>query len=242
MEDRRGLDRAAAGFAVALREMRIAHRKQRALLIDRQIDRRAFDELFDVEIAAGLMRRDGAERFARDGRIGRYGHIGIGQKNRAAPVGQVFLPGIDAVEQFARRGEPHHAEKRGTRDAHTGQLRRGGKAIAHRPMHQMRRRKPIPQKAEARHDDGEAFVMRDDVQDIDRQQIARLRAFDIDRPGQGMRAADAGPGQVRAGHGFAYLTVERVPGMDFRLVAALHGNHRCDVGVPAVMSLRRALA
>ena len=105
----------------------------------------------------------------------------------------------------------------------------------------MRVGKAVAQKAEPRRDKREPFVMRFDVQDIDRQQIAKLRPFNIDRPGQGMRSANAGLAQIRAGHRFVNLAVKRVTRMNLSLIAALHMNHRRDVGVPAIMAFCRAV-
>src|SRR5260370_12264690 len=65
-QDRAGhLDRRAAGLAIALREMRVADREQRAVDKDRQQEARAFAQLLDVEIATVFARRDRAQRLHR---------------------------------------------------------------------------------------------------------------------------------------------------------------------------------
>ena len=75
--DRSGdLDRSAAHLAVALCEMEVADREQRAGHVDRHVQTAAGDELADVEIASGLARgdrsqtRSAAERGTADSGIG----------------------------------------------------------------------------------------------------------------------------------------------------------------------------
>ena len=55
---RRALDRRAAHLAVALRRMPVARREERAVDRDRQVQRRARDELLAVDVAALRARRD----------------------------------------------------------------------------------------------------------------------------------------------------------------------------------------
>src|SRR3990172_4397542 len=69
-EDRANLYRGPARLAVALREVRVARREQRALLPDGEQDPRAGDHLPDVHVAAVLSRRLRAQAPARD-RLGR---------------------------------------------------------------------------------------------------------------------------------------------------------------------------
>ena len=58
MTDAGDLDRSSAHFAVALREVEVADREQRARHVDRQVETAAGDQLADVEIASDLARRD----------------------------------------------------------------------------------------------------------------------------------------------------------------------------------------
>src|SRR4029079_177155 len=58
---RADLDRAPADLALALREVAVAEREQRARDVDREEEPRAATELADVDVAAGLARRERPE-------------------------------------------------------------------------------------------------------------------------------------------------------------------------------------
>ncbi|MPL80474.1 hypothetical protein SDC9_26374 [bioreactor metagenome] len=63
----RAFDRGAADLAVALRGMGVAHREQRALDLDRQVERGARRQIADVEVAADPARRHDRLRARRGG-------------------------------------------------------------------------------------------------------------------------------------------------------------------------------
>ena len=83
--DSRGphLDRRAAALGVALREVAVAHRVERAVHRHRHVELRAARELLHVRVAAVLARRDRAQAFLRDRPLA---------GTAAAAVGGITLP------------------------------------------------------------------------------------------------------------------------------------------------------
>ena len=127
-------DRGAAGLAIALGEMRVADREQRAVDKHRQHQPRPFAQLLDVEIAAVLARRDRAQRLGRDRLAARHRALGFGRQRHAAARGEFGFPALDGLAQFLRRGDADDPDKRAVGDAHTGQIGRLGKAVLDRPF------------------------------------------------------------------------------------------------------------
>ena len=90
--DRAGhLDRRPAHLAVALGEVEVADGEERARHVDRQIEPAARDELADVEVAAGLPRRD------------RPQSCGGGRWDRALRCGSATGPPRSAIRSSRRR-------------------------------------------------------------------------------------------------------------------------------------------
>jgi hypothetical protein len=87
---------------VALRKVRIADREQRAGHLYRQMERGAGDERLDVEIAAGLLRREGAQCFAGDARRGRHRADRVRRPHPVASGPQLGLARHDLLQEFVR--------------------------------------------------------------------------------------------------------------------------------------------
>jgi hypothetical protein len=119
VERRAHLDRGAAALAVALREVRVADREQRSRSRHRNRQPYAFAELLDVQVAAGLSGRDGAQRFGGDARVVRDGVGGVRGEHRAAAFEEGLLAGDRLLQQLVRRREADHARKGCARDAYT---------------------------------------------------------------------------------------------------------------------------
>jgi hypothetical protein len=162
-------------------------------------------------------------------------------RHQPAPVQQVLLAGDGRGQQPVAGRQPDRAHERGTRDAHAGQVSRRGPAVGDVPVHLERVGKLVTQEAEPGQLDGESVPVRLDVQDLDGQQVAGLRALDVDRPGQRVDHVQVRGGQRGRRHPRGGLPVERVPGLQHDLVTRLAEDHRRDVRVPPVVPGGRLL-
>ena len=102
-------------------------------------------------------------------------------------------------------------------------------------MHEERRGEQVAQIAEARHDAREAIGLGDDIEELDLQQIAGLRAFDVDRAGERMDAARRELRDVRRRRGPRKEAIEPVTGFEPDLLALGHLDDRRNVRVPTVV-------
>ena len=121
--------------------------------------------------------------------VGRHRADGDRAAARRRRGEQVRLAGVDPLQQLVRRRHAHHAHERRARDAHAGQLRRGGEPSAisqctRKGLAKRSRRKPKPGMMKVK-----PRLAGIDRLDLDCQQIAGLGAFDVHRPGQRMDAA-----------------------------------------------------
>ena len=233
------LDRGDADLAVALGEMAVAGREQRALLEHRQKQLRPLGQLLHVEIAAVLARRQRAQPGEAAG-PGRHRAVGVGRQRHAAALDHPLLargPGRELLRRWARRPETPMNGAPGMRTpgicaevaqpSAIRQCTRNGSVITSR-------RKP-----EARHDRAERGRLRDDVGELDFEDVAGLRALDEHRPGQRMHRAGVERGEVGDGGRRGDLAVERVAGFERDLLALADLDGRRDVGMVAVVAAVR---
>jgi hypothetical protein len=109
-------------------------------------------------------------------------------------------------------------------------------------MHQKRLGHHVAQKAEARHDRAERNRLRDDVGELDLQQIAGHRSLDKDRAGQRMHRTGVEAGEIGDRCPRRDLAVERVAGFERDLLAFAHLGHGCDIRVIAVVPNMRLVS
>src|SRR5262249_19054218 len=202
VDEARHLDGAAEGdLAIALREMKVAGRESRAFDIDRKIHSAAARQVFDVAVSAMFTRRDGAHcllrrlvqlralHLAKDhpSRIGR-------ERQRRHPMGigldecpLAFVPGR---QQFMRGRTADDAGMGDAGEPDARNVARGGVDAMNVPDRLAWFREHVGEEAAAvlgRKDTGIAplvALLWTDVENIDNQQIARLRTFDLDRSGK----------------------------------------------------------
>ena len=103
-------------------------------------------------------------------------------------------------------------------------------------MHQERLGHHVAQEAEPWHDRTERDGLREDVNELDLQHVAWLRALDEDRAGEGMHRASVERGEVGDSGGGCDLTIERVAGLQRNLLAFADFGCGGDVGVVAVVA------
>ena len=183
-------DGRAAALGVALGVVGIARGKQGALGEHRQHQASARSQLLYVHVAAVLPGRDRAQ--ALRGEWLMHGHCSVGRwpdYGTASPQ-QLVLPQQYFLSQSTGRRHANGAHERGLRHSHAGQLLGGGEAIAHLPVADEGFGVEVTQESEAWQDGGEPPGRRLNVEYVYFQQVARLRAVDVDRARQG-----GGPGQ-----------------------------------------------
>src|SRR3984893_1152445 len=102
------------------------------------------------------------------------------------------------------------------------------------------RRKPSPgtiaQKAEPRHDRAERRRLRDDVGELNFENVAGHRALNKDRSGQRVHGAGVERGELGSDHPRLDLAVHRIPRLQRDLLAHADLDHRCDVRIVAVVA------
>src|SRR5947209_18496267 len=94
------LNRRTAGFAVALRKMRIADREQGAVDKNRQKEPGTLAQLFDVEIAAVLARWDRAQRLRGERLRRRHRTVFLGRQHHSAAAEEVCFAALDRLAQL----------------------------------------------------------------------------------------------------------------------------------------------
>ncbi len=193
------LDGAAEGnFAVALAEMQIAHREACTRNIDREVDFRTARQILDVAVAAVLARRNGTRAFSSRFRLGvtfKAAHMRgrterrVGQTRHAGRVGR-DQRGLALVphRQHLRIGQTaDQAGMNQAREVDAGDVPRRGVHALEVPDRLLGQREMIGEKSaavllgEETVEAPEALLHRADVEQIDHQQIARLRALHANR-------------------------------------------------------------
>ncbi len=230
------LDRGHAHLAVALGEVAVAHREQRALDRHRELERRPLGDLLDVHVAAVLARWDRAQ--AVGGRRALAGHRagGVGRHHQAAAAQQCLLALGPRGHLLARGCEADHAHERGARDAHARQLPGGRPAVGDLPVHQVGHRVEVAQEAEPRHDAGERVGLGQDVDELDLEEIARARSLHQHRPGDRVDRTRVHTGHARGGGRRPELSVHAIAGLEHDLLPLVGLEDRGDVGMPAVVA------
>ena len=71
---------------------------------------------------------------------------------------------------------------------------------------------------------------------LDLEQVAGLGAFDVDRPGERMAAAETDAQQVRGGALATQLTVEPIARLERQFLAWRDARDREDSGMPAIVA------
>jgi hypothetical protein len=94
----------------------------------------------------------------------------------------------------------------------------------------------IAQEARAGPEPRPAEGLRDDVEILDLEQIARLCVLDPDRPGQGMARLLVLPLEIGGGRLGSDLPIARVTCLEDQLLTGCDLEDRRDVGVPAVVA------
>ena len=231
--DRTGeLDPGAAHLAVALREVEIADREQRAGHRDGQQQPAARDQLPDVEVAAQLPRRDRPQPARSRRRQGRLRErVGDGPARRRDRL----LARVNRRQQLVRRGHADHASERVPGHGDTGQLRRPRDADGDLPGDDVRVREEIGQEPEAGDDRRHAGVRGLVREELDLEHVARLRALDMDRAGERVAEPEVEATGVRVGAAGRQLASDAVLALEPQLLARPDAERRLEIGVPAVV-------
>ncbi len=158
---------------------------------------------------------------------------GVGGHHEAAGIERALFALGPFLELLRRRRGGRNAHERCARNAHAGKLGRGGEAVADFPLHHEWRGHHVAEKAQPRHDGAERGRLRKDVDEFDFQHVARLGAFDEDRPGQRMDAAGIERGQIRDR---GDLAVDAVARLQHNVLAFADFKKRRDVGMIAVVA------
>jgi hypothetical protein len=157
--------------------MSVAGGEQRALGEHRQQQLGTLGQLLDVEIAAVLARRQGAQAFEaaaparhRAGLARRY--------DKAAGIERALLALGPFLELLRRRRGSGDSHKGGAGNANAGELGGRRPAVADFPLHHERRGHHVAEKAQARNDGAERGRLREDVNEFDFEHVAGLGALD----------------------------------------------------------------
>ena len=164
-DPQRGLQRGQRDLAVALREVRVAHVRERARHLHRQVERAAHREQVDVDVAAVRAGRHGVRALVPGDRDAHD------PEERAQRELDHALAALDRAGRQPRSSRT--VAKTLTFSGPRGQLARQRAAAVPVGDHAVR-------------------DARGRLQDGDRQQVARHRARDVDRSGDHVRSVGAG--------------------------------------------------
>ncbi len=109
-------------------------------------------------------------------------------------------------------------------------------------MDQERRREHVAQEAEPRHDRRERVGLGRDVEELDLEDVAGLRALDEDRTGERMNRARFHLGHIGLGGAGPQLAVDTIARRQDDLFALVHGDERRNVRVKPVVTGRRLIS
>ena len=171
------LDRGDADLAVALGEVQVADREQRAGHVHRQPEAGAGAEVADVHVAAVLARRVGAQAVGGGGRPGQLGRGRVGGADRR-------LARAGALEQLPRRRHADRAGVHAGRDRHAGQLLGAGVGAVELPAGEEGALEQVAEEARAGPDRGPAEVVGLVGEHLELEHVARLGAGHLERAGQ----------------------------------------------------------
>ena len=226
------LDPRPADLAVALREVDVAEREERAGDVHGQEQRRARDEPADVEVAAVLARR---HRPQPRGRHGREGGLRQVAGDGAAGGADALLAGALPLHQLVGRRDADHAgvDAGGHRDPR--QLSGARVRPVELPADEERLGEEVGEEAEAGDDPVHAEVRGLVPDELDLEHVARLCPLDVHRPGQRVSEPEVEPPAVGVRARARQRPVEPVARLERELVAGGDARHRLEVGVPAVV-------
>src|SRR5215203_1586223 len=198
------LDGAAEGdLAVPLREVQVPHRELGAVDVHREVDARPDREVFDVDVTAMLARRN-----RPDGLPGSPLELTTAQRpqqrvllerrkgQRRHPIGvrldEGLLPPVPPGKQIVGRGAADEPRVPDPHELHVRYVARGRVQTTKVPNRLVGLRVDIREKAATvllGEDAGVAPLISGSgggshVEDVHDQQVARLRAVNVDRPGE----------------------------------------------------------
>ena len=179
-----------------------------------------------------LARRDRPQPAGRLGRNGRLGHrIGDG------PAGgrDRLLPFADRRQQLVRRRDADDSRERVLGHGDAGQLRRPRKPAVEVPRHHVRLGEQVGEEPEPGDDGRDAEVRRLVGEELDLEDVARLRSLDMHRPAERVAEPEVEPPCVSMRARPGQLPREAVLALEPHLVAGRDVERRLELGVPAVV-------
>src|SRR5262245_17521778 len=139
----------------------------------------------------------------------------------------------------AEADRPH---KRGTGDAYAREVGRSRPAVGDVPVDLERLGEEVAEEAEAGHLHRIAIAGRFDFKNLDLEEVTRLGARDVDRPGERVHDIEVGRSDGLQRDVRTHLPVKCIAGFEDDLVAGLTVHDRWDVGVPAIVAGVRFIA
>ena len=248
------LNGAAEGdFAIALREVQVAHRQTAALDVDREIHLRAAGEIFDVAVAAMFARRHGTGGLhcGSLGRIGFHtahvrgaGRSRCGERRYTVGIGRyqcglAFVPG---VEQGFGGQAADQTGMHDTGETHSRYMARRGIDAFQVPDGFVRVGVVLGEKTAAvfaGEQTGKSplgIFERTDIQDIDHQQIAGFDAFHTDRAGQVVNLGEIHIAHVIGGIVVGDLRTGPVHALHDEIVTRFYPCHHGNVRMPTIVN------
>src|ERR1700722_3359736 len=247
------LDRAAEGdFAVALAEMQVAHRETAARHVNREVDLRTARQILDVAVAAMFARRDRAGTLGGDlGLDVTFGLAGmrcrgewrVSQRRNARRIGgdQRRLALVPFCQQLRIGQTADQAGMHEAREIDAGYMTRRRVKPLDVPDRLLRQREMLGEEAaailfrEEAVETPETFLLRTDIEQIDHQEVAGLRAFDTDRTGEEMHDRQVDVAHVIGGIVVLDEAAGPIVGLDDEIVAWIDPRHNRNIRMPAVV-------
>ncbi|MNX47435.1 hypothetical protein D3C86_779880 [compost metagenome] len=255
MHPARHFNGAAEGdFAIALRKVQIPHRQAAALDVDRKEHAGPARQVLDVAVAAVLAGRHRTCAFGRcaiavgalqGAHVSRLGRGRIGQRRHAIGVGvdQCLFAPVPRVQQLFVGQAADQAGMNQPREIHARNMARRREHAVEIPNGFLRMREVFGQEAapivaaEKAIEPPQAVGLGADIQQVNHQQIAGLRAFHAHRAGKKMHG-----GQVYVAHIVgAVVVLDRaarpVIGFQYEIVAGLDPHGHRNIRMPAVVDV-----
>ena len=226
------LDARAAHLAVALREMDVAERQERAGHVNGEQQGRPRHEPPDVEVASVLARRDRAQARGRERRPRRLGRV-VGDRPASVPNRLLATP--LHLHQLGGRSHADHAGMHAGGHGDAGELVGAGQRAVELPAHEERLREDVGEEAEAGDDAVDTERGRLVGEERHLEHVPGLGAVDEDRARERVAQAEIEGGAVLVPALARELPVEPVAGLEDDLVAGRHAGDGLDRRVPAVV-------
>ena len=234
--------------------MQITHREARAIDIDRKIHLGAARQILDVAVAAMLARRHRA--CALGGRLGlgiarQLTHVGrarkrwIGKARHAVRIGfdQILFALIPEIEHLLVGQATDQAGMNQARIVHARNMARAREHAVKIPDRFLRRRKMVGQKsspivlAEKSVEAPLALFLGTDVEQIDHQQIARLRTLHAHGAGEVVHGAQIDVAYIVGAVVVLDEPARPVVGFQDEVIARVDPAGHRNIRVPAVVHL-----